>query len=620
MTPVPHPPAVPPGLGRTVLLVLLTLLPALAWPQVTLREASLDLPAAGARTVELPHAWADDLRGFTGIARYALDFEAPPGDDLVGVLLPRVCSTAELHVNGVLVGAASSLEPPWPTHCYHPQLVAVPRSLLQARDNRIEVLLAGPEAGIATALQRSPGLGPVTIGPMAALQAEHARLLFWTIGLSQAVSASTAAVALVLLALWLARRGDLHVLQAAAFALVWSLLNMRLFVQDTGLPQRIEEVLWCAGFFAAGAFAMQFLWGLLGRRWRWLDRALWIQVAVVLVLLLALPAESLLRASASLYALGGLEMAVCTLAFLVVARRERRGEFWLMGAVLLQAIGFIGLEVLQQARLLPLPPLHVSQLAAPVVIVAMAGRMVQLFLRATHASERLNRELEQRVQEKSREIDRGWREVAALRSEQAAQEERRRIASDLHDDLGARLLGIVQASQGGGRHEQIAELARQALDDMRLSVRGLTAQGLDTADWLADCRAETVARLADAGLQPAWLAEEPPPGVTVPARAQVQLVRVLREAVSNVIRHSGARRCTVRIAFPPGWLQLEVEDDGRGLPPGAGSGPGLGLPGIQRRVELLGGAHHHGSGPDGGTRLRVSVPLGALQVHGEEAA
>jgi signal transduction histidine kinase len=618
VAPVPHPLA---QALRRALAVLLVAWPVLAWPQaLLLRDATLLVPGSSPRAVVLPHAWIDDLPGFTGIARYALAFEAPQGDDLVGVLLTRSCSTAVVQVNGVLVGTASSLEPPWTSSCYHPQLFAVPRSLLQPQGNRLEVALAGHDAGEATSLQRSSGISAVTVGPMALLQAEHERLLLWTVGLSRAVSASMVAVALVLLALWLARRSERHVLHAALFSLVWGVMNLRLFVQQTGLPHRLEEVLWCAGFFAAGALAIQFMWGLLGRRWRWVDRALWIQAVAVLALLLAVPAGALLQVSAPLYALGGLQIAVSTAGFLVVARRERRGEFWLLGAVLLQAVAFIGLEVLQQAQVLPLPPLHFSQLGTPLVIAAVAGRMVQLFLRATHASEQLNRELEQRVQEKSREIDRGWREVAALRSEQAAQEERRRIASDLHDDLGARLLGIVQASQGGGRPEQIAELARQALDDMRLSVRGLTAQGLDTADWLADCRAETVARLTDAGLLPAWLAEEPPPGVAVPARAQVQLVRVLREAVSNVIRHSGARRCTVRIAFPPGWLLLEVEDDGRGLPPDAGSGPGLGLPGIQRRVALLGGAHHHGGGPDGGTRLRVSVPLGALQVRGEETA
>ncbi|RYY54267.1 MAG: sensor histidine kinase, partial [Comamonadaceae bacterium] len=212
-----------------------------------------------------------------------------------------------------------------------------------------------------------------------------------------------------------------------------------------------------------------------------------------------------------------------------------------------------------------------------------------------------------RVAQKSQEIERTWEQLASLRTQQAAQEERHRIASDLHDDLGAQLLTIAQASQRGVDPKRVAGMARVAMEEMRLSVRGLTGNATLTDHVLADWRAETITRLTEAGLASAWEAQEPPAGSILPARLHVQLTRILREAVSNAIRHSGGSRCTVRVLFPPGEVVLEIDDDGRGLPPAADRTQGHGLLNIERRVRNLGGEHHFDTAT--GTRLVARVPL-----------
>jgi signal transduction histidine kinase len=326
------------------------------------------------------------------------------------------------------------------------------------------------------------------------------------------------------------------------------------------------------------------------------------------VLLLA-PHARLLDVSVVLYTVGALEFAACVVAFLVLSWRTHRTDFWLIGALLALSVVFLGLEILQQYQVLPLSRVVLAHFAMPLVFGAIAVRLIQLFTRALGRAETLNLELEQRVEDESREIERNWRQIAELRTAQAAQDERRRIASDLHDDLGAQLLTIVQASQRGGEPDRIAGMARQALEEMRLSVRGMTGNVASAQEALADWRAETVMRLSEAGLQPEWDAGEPPASLALPARMQVQFTRILREAVSNAIRHSGAARCAVRIRFEGDWLRLEVQDDGRGLPP-QGARRGHGLPSIERRVRSLGGEHRFTTPPGGaGTLLTVRVPL-----------
>lgn len=187
----------------------------------------------------------------------------------------------------------------------------------------------------------------------------------------------------------------------------------------------------------------------------------------------------------------------------------------------------------------------------------------------------------------------------------AVERERQRIASDLHDDLGARLLTLVQA----GSQDGTAPIARQALEEMRQSERGMAGRAVPAEVALADWRAELVGRLQGARIAADWQVDAPDgEDLMLSPRVHLEITRVLREAVSNVIRHSGAGRCAVRIMLGGGRLAVQVDDDGRGLGD-APRGQGLGLPSLERRARKLGGHHGLGASPLGGAQVRVDVPL-----------
>jgi signal transduction histidine kinase len=188
----------------------------------------------------------------------------------------------------------------------------------------------------------------------------------------------------------------------------------------------------------------------------------------------------------------------------------------------------------------------------------------------------------------------------------AVERERERIAIDLHDDLGAKLLTLVQTADPDSG---AAGLARQALDDMRQSVRGMAGRPVPADTALADWRAELMERLDQHGLQAEWHAPEPPDGLIFPPSIHMQLTRILRESVSNVIRHSGASACHVRWQLDAGSITLTVDDNGKGFGPMAPGAGGLGLPGMERRARKLGGHHTFGESPLGGARVSLWIPL-----------
>ena len=102
-------------------------------------------------------------------------------------------------------------------------------------------------------------------------------------------------------------------------------------------------------------------------------------------------------------------------------------------------------------------------------------------------------------------------------------------------------------------------------------------------------------------------------GQSFPEGLEINLYRILQESLTNVRRHSGARRVRVSLAVREASIVLEVADDGKG--PGE-SKPGLGRRGMAERASMLGGAFHFGPGPTGGSLVSVTVPL--FQKKGEK--
>jgi signal transduction histidine kinase len=200
---------------------------------------------------------------------------------------------------------------------------------------------------------------------------------------------------------------------------------------------------------------------------------------------------------------------------------------------------------------------------------------------------------------------------------EAREDERRRIRRDLHDGLGPALAGITAALEGleaVAEHDPAAAAAglpdlraraRAAVGDVRRLVDGLRPPSLDELG-LAGALAEELARLEQAtGTR--CILEAPSDLAALPAAVEVAALRITLEAVTNVVRHAGARRCAVVLTADDRRLTVVVEDDGAGLP--AKVVPGVGLASMRERAEEVGGTLAVAPRPDGGTRVRAELPL-----------
>lgn len=205
------------------------------------------------------------------------------------------------------------------------------------------------------------------------------------------------------------------------------------------------------------------------------------------------------------------------------------------------------------------------------------------------------------------------------------QRERERIASDLHDDIGAKLLTLRHLVQG----DREQALLLTTIDQVRAIVRGLQQPAQPWDEFAADLRAALSQRVSAAGMLLDWPAplisgegRRPPrlpPPSTQDMAQQYHLRALLQEAVSNAIRHAKAQTVHVRMHLTSlGDLHLDVIDDGVGMElESAGEGSGHGLLSMQARARAMGGhiswtrlsAPAIPGGKAAGTHVALHVPL-----------
>ena len=280
-----------------------------------------------------------------------------------------------------------------------------------------------------------------------------------------------------------------------------------------------------------------------------------------------------------------------------------------------------------------LPPRSVGQAIVAVGLFGLNFGLATVFL---HQALKQNALSESRVvmistlEDTNRRLEDAMAENAALQRqllvqarEAGVQDERQRLAREIHDTIAQGLAGIVTQLQAArsapadasDHVDRAAQLARDSLDEARRSVRALGPREL-TDDALPDAVRALVAQWsADTGV-PAVLQTT---GPVRPLHEEIEatLLRITQESLTNIARHAAATRVGVTLSYMNDEVTLDVRDDGRGFsadaalpaPDGVDDrSSGFGIPGMRLRAMRVSGALEVESEPDGGTAISVRVP------------
>lgn len=214
----------------------------------------------------------------------------------------------------------------------------------------------------------------------------------------------------------------------------------------------------------------------------------------------------------------------------------------------------------------------------------------------------------------------GWLVVLRRRRAREMEQLRRRLARDLHDEIGSNLAAIARLSELGAVQptttdsadwQEVGRIAQESMDGMR-EVLWLAGAREEAGPDLASHLRRLVERLLG-GLTVRWGAPlDALPSSWAPA-ARRELFLLIKEALTNIVRHARATAVDLTLAVGEQELRLEIRDDGRGFDPSAASG-GMGMTSLRERARALGGRLVIDSAPGKGTRITLSVPLARMQA------
>lgn len=223
------------------------------------------------------------------------------------------------------------------------------------------------------------------------------------------------------------------------------------------------------------------------------------------------------------------------------------------------------------------------------------------------------------------------------------EEERKRIARELHDEISQSLTALLYEAEDGlelnhlssikKRLQSICDLSKHTLDDVHKLIFDLRPSMLDQLGlvpalrWLSETRLETKGMRVNVVAHPdPALLSSGDRSYALPPEIETALYRVVQEAINNIARHAAARNVEIELFLKNGLTSVKITDDGIGFDPGElNSGGvsevdqqglplsvntrGLGLLGMQERIQLLGGEMEITSAPGSGTQIYIQVPI-----------
>jgi len=552
------------------------------------------------RPVRLPDNWHQSRPGYSGIGWYRI--ELPPIAATRRVHLVHVSrDSADLirfFLNRHIVGSSQRPDPSLRLY-QQPYATGMLGGSLREGKNTMHILVEGRS-------DLRHGLPRVWFGDSVPIRAMWLERYRRHVLLPMGCAFAVLAVGIIALAFWWRNRRDPQFLWtglAATLIGAPTLLHFFIGPGASGAGRDVLQLFYAYG--AAPALAMSglhmarierrgmawLLWGVLG--------------AAGLSPLFIGQHEFVLVSSA----LSVIFLLILVAVFTLVLLRSGHLGGWVRGtmvAALAAVIAFAAHDLSIWMGWIDFDRIALSAFSAPVLTLALGTLVISRHLEAVQGLAQANINLEHRVADRTAEIERTYQQVRMLESEQARAAERQRIMSDIHDGLGASLVGLLSVVQAGrAEPEKIEQRVHDALVELRLAVDSLDTLESDLLTALATVRYRMRDVLEAAGIELEWRVGDIPDIGHFTPRAILDIQHIALEALTNAIRHAGARRITVSTRVGGGFVELEIADDGRGFDPVAPRQGGRGLMTMQRRAAAVGSRLALDSSPGCGTRLTL---------------
>ncbi|MDM0085073.1 7TM diverse intracellular signaling domain-containing protein [Variovorax sp. J31P179] len=574
-------------------------------------------PADGWTPVTLPDSWAARWPGFDSVVWYRLSWDQPAQAHETGLLMDYLNMAGEVSLNGTPIARDHSLVEPLTRAWNTPRFWLLASPLLRPGANTLLIRVSGFAAYQA-------GLGPVSLGAPAAMQARYERerllrrdLQFLGLAISAAVSAFFAA-------LWLMRRRETAYGWFALMSVLWLFFGFNQvatspwpFASNHGW-QALNTSLLLAFSLCFMVFTLRFC----NRRKPRLEIAALIVVALGWIDLWTLGPATLATHRAAWTLVGGLLTMAVGCGAIVQAWRTRERAVVLLAPFMAVSVVAAGHDLLAYTQVID-SNVYYAAMSSYALLLGMALIQAGHFVTNLQRIENFNTELIEEVNAAKAELATTLAQRHALELAHARHGERVNLVSDLHDGLGGILVGSIATLERTPENlstPQLLGLLKSLRDDLRLiiDVRGHDDRVHALGELLAPVRHRLAGLLEANNIECRWQISGID-SLVLPPSQNLDLLRFLQEALTNVLKHSSATQAHVAMSRVGAELRIGVRDDGTGFmvdaPDRVG---GAGLRSMHARARRLGGDLLVQSHP-GLTELVLRMRVVAVEPEKEHA-
>lgn len=470
------------------------------------------------------------------------------------------------------------------------------------------------------------GISQIWLGPESQLIGAKRLRLGLQAWLPMAIGVAFLALGLFVGGIWLRRRQEAVYLLFFLASLAYTLRYLH-YVGP--LDTRLISSAWF-GWLTVSSLGWLTLAGVLlnfrlcGRRFAWLEGA-----ALASLLgagLLTLPwwqsSERIANLAVLCYGLLGLILACALPILLWVSWRSDSAVARALSLLMVAALPLAFHDLLLQNYQLDLAQPYLLPYWEIGFCLLFSYVLYQRYLESIGGLERSQEVLAQRLAEREAELLESHRQLREVERRETLAGERQRLMRDMHDGLGSSLTGALQmAAHGQGAALDLEQALRDCLDELRLTLDSLEPLEADLGVLLGAWRYRLQPRLEASGLRLRWSMGELPALVWLGPSNALQVLRIVQEVVSNIVKHAQAREIGIGVLAEGEGILLRVSDDGSGfVPDQAAPVPGgRGLGNIRNRATALQGRVDWQRRESGqGTRFRLWLPLAAEQTTAED--
>ncbi len=530
---------------------------------------------AGWRQINLPDNWYTSHLSDNKPAWYRMDFEVDNLEHSWGIYLPAVNTNAVIWLNGKRIGDGGRMQDYAARNWHRPLYFGAVTHLLHSGKNSLYIQLLPKQSGYGF-------LSNVYIGPeLILLPAYEQRYLIKQslVGISTVLLFS---FGLFISLIWYKRREDSMYGCFAIACFFWAFISFDMIVQH--VP--VEERLWDTLVFASVGWLVICIIIFLHRFWdeqhpRLEQFILWFGAIGTVTLYLVGDKHFHFFSS---FIWDNLLIALSSyMAWFIVCHCVNKPsiEGWILVTATVIAISFGGHDNLVQMGIISFDRPHLMPFGGVILLGVFLWMLVKRFASTLTEMEKLNRELDMRVHTKSHELIENYKSTKQAEQEKMLVEERERIMRDMHDGTGGHLVAaLAQVDKGDINKEILNETLQNALDDIRLMIDSLDPVDEDIVAVLAMFRSRIEPRLKYSGIHIRWKVQDVPTIAGFSPEKVLQLMHILNEAVTNIIKHAQADT----IIFRTGVLStkkksrhvfIEIEDNGKGYSDNQQNGRGI---------------------------------------------